>query len=67
MWKRFNQNRASESAIGNPTLMETTLDEKSYSGLTNLSSGEFSLSSRPAFGRKQTEDVVKELPALPLY
>ncbi|MCJ1282636.1 hypothetical protein MMC26_001961 [Xylographa opegraphella] len=46
--------------------METTLDEKSYSGLTNLSSGEFSLSSRPAFGRKQTEDVVKELPALPL-
>ncbi|MCJ1398492.1 hypothetical protein MMC11_001692 [Xylographa trunciseda] len=65
MWKRFNPNRASESAIGNPTLVETTLDETSYKGLTNLSSGEFSLSSRPAFGRKQTEDVVKELPALP--
>ncbi|MCJ1473753.1 hypothetical protein MMC13_002404 [Lambiella insularis] len=64
MWKRFN--RSSESTIGNPTLVETTLDEKSYKGLTNLSNGEFSLSSRPAFGRKQTEDVVKELPALPL-
>ena len=64
MWKRFN--RSSESAIGNPTLVETTLDEKSIKGLTSLNNGEFSLSSRPAFGRKSTVDVVKELPALPL-
>lgn len=65
MFKRFN--RPSERAIGNPTLLETTLDEKSIEGLTNLSSGDLSISSRPAFGRKQTEDVVKDLPDLPLY
>ncbi|KAL8736966.1 MAG: hypothetical protein Q9181_002162 [Wetmoreana brouardii] len=33
---------------------------------TNLSNGSFSLSSRPAFGRKATGDVLKGLPALPL-
>ena len=65
MWKRFKS--PSEKAIGNPTLMETTLDENTIEGLTNLNNGDFSISSRPAFGRKQTEDVVKELPALPLY
>ncbi|KAL8719098.1 MAG: hypothetical protein Q9225_003857 [Loekoesia sp. 1 TL-2023] len=33
---------------------------------TNLNNGSFSLSSRPAFGRKGTGDVLKGLPALPL-
>ena len=33
---------------------------------TNLSDGSFSLSSRPAFGRKGTQDVLKGLPNLPL-
>ncbi|KAL9602321.1 MAG: hypothetical protein Q9219_001887 [cf. Caloplaca sp. 3 TL-2023] len=32
---------------------------------TNLNNGAFSLSSRPAFGRKGTADVLKGLPALP--
>ncbi|KAI4196696.1 MAG: hypothetical protein LQ350_006387 [Teloschistes chrysophthalmus] len=32
---------------------------------TNLNNGSFSLSSRPAFGRKATRDVVKDLPAVP--
>lgn len=65
MWKRFN--RPAEKAIGSPTLMETTLDEKSAHDLRSLTNGDFSISSRPAFGRKQTEDVVKALPDLPLY
>lgn len=33
--------------------------------VTNLNNGSFSLSSRPAFGRKNTGDVLKGLPALP--
>ncbi|KAL8651095.1 MAG: hypothetical protein Q9210_003447 [Variospora velana] len=32
---------------------------------TNLNNGSFSLSARPAFGRKHTADVLKGLPALP--
>ncbi|KAL8947721.1 MAG: hypothetical protein Q9222_006030 [Ikaeria aurantiellina] len=32
---------------------------------TNLNNGSFSISSRPAFGRKGTGDVLKGLPALP--
>ncbi|KAL8690455.1 MAG: hypothetical protein Q9218_004109, partial [Villophora microphyllina] len=32
---------------------------------TNLNDGSFSLSSRPAFGRKGTKDVLKGLPAVP--
>ncbi|KAI4254149.1 MAG: hypothetical protein LQ352_003256 [Teloschistes flavicans] len=32
---------------------------------TNLNNGSFSLSSRPAFGRKATRDVLKGLPAVP--
>ena len=64
MFKRFN--RPADKAIGNPTLVETTLDEKSFDGLRAIHNGELSLSARPAFGRKQSEDVLKELPALPL-
>ena len=34
--------------------------------LTDLSDGKFSISSRPAFGRRRTGDVLKGLPDLPL-
>lgn len=68
MWKRLNnKDRQPEFAIGNPTLIETTADEDTLQGTTNINNGSFSISSRPAFGRKGTEDVLKGLPALPLY
>lgn len=68
MWKRLNnKDRQPEIAIGSPTLIETTADEKIFEGTTNINNGSFSISSRPAFGRKRTEDVLKGLPALPLY
>ena len=68
MWKRLNnKDRQTEIAIGSPTLIETTADENSLQGTTNINNGSFSISSRPAFGRKGTEDVLKGLPALPLY
>lgn len=68
MWKRLNnKDRQPEIAIGSPTLIETTADEKILQGTTNINNGSFSISSRPAFGRKRTEDVLKGLPALPLY
>ncbi|CAD6592563.1 MAG: hypothetical protein ASARMPREDX12_006189 [Alectoria sarmentosa] len=67
MWKRLNnKDRQPEIAIGSPTLFETTADENSLRGTTNINNGSFSISSRPAFGRKRTEDVLKGLPALPL-
>jgi hypothetical protein len=64
MFKRFN--RPQDRSISNPTLMETTLDEKSIEGLTDLNNGELSLSAKPAFGRRRKEDVVKDLPDIPL-
>lgn len=68
MWKRLNnKDRQPEIAIGSPTIFETTADENSLQGTTNINNGSFSISSRPAFGRKRTEDVLKGLPALPLY
>ena len=68
MWKRLNnKDRPTEITIGSPTLIETTADENTLQGTTNINNGSFSISSRPAFGRKGTEDVLKGLPALPLY
>lgn len=68
MWKRLNnKDRQPEIAICSPTLIETTVDENTLQGTTNITNGSFSISSRPAFGRKRTEDVLKGLPALPLY
>ncbi|MCJ1468686.1 hypothetical protein MMC07_007315 [Pseudocyphellaria aurata] len=64
MWKRAN--RTGDRAIGHPTLIETTVDERTLEGLTLLNTGDFSISSRPAFGRKKTQDVLKGLPELPL-
>ena len=70
MWKNMkNKDRQCDSAIGSP-LTETTTDEKDGNTLqstTNINNGSFSISSRPAFGRKRTVDVLKGLPNLPLY
>lgn len=63
MWKRRRQ---PDRTIGAPILFETSLDEQSLKGLTDLNHREFSISSRPAFGRKQTDDVLKGLPFIPL-
>ena len=41
--------------------------ENSFDHRTNLDNSDLSLSSRPAFGRRGTEDVLKGLPELPLY
>ena len=65
MWKRIN--RQPERNIGNPVLIETTVDNQTLQNTTNLNNGDFSISSRPAFGRKKTDDVLKGLPELPLY
>ena len=68
MWKNLkNKDRRPESAIGGPALIETPVDDNTLQGTTNINDGCFSISSRPAFGRKRTEDVLKELPSLPLY
>ena len=64
MWKRLN--RTPDRGIGNPILIETTVDEKTLDGSIILNSGDLSISSRPAFGRKGTQDVLKGLPELPL-
>lgn len=63
MWKRRRQQ---DKTIGAPVLFETSLDEQSLRGLTNLNNCNFSISSRPAFGKKYTDDVLKGLPELPL-
>lgn len=60
-----NKDRQPEITIGKPTLVETTADVNTLQGITNINNGSFSISSRPAFGRKRTEDVLKGLPALP--
>jgi hypothetical protein len=64
MWKRLNRQ---PDRIGSPALIETNVDGSVLDNATDLSNGDFSISSRPAFGRKGTEDVLKGLPELPLY
>ena len=64
MWKRLN--RTSDRAIGHPILIETTVDERTLEGSTIINTVDLSISSRPAFGRRKTQDVLKGLPELPL-
>ena len=64
MWKRLNRQ---PDRIGSPALIETDVDNAVLDNATDLSKGDFSISSRPAFGRKSTDDVLKGLPKLPLY
>ncbi|KAI9815341.1 MAG: hypothetical protein M1827_002821 [Pycnora praestabilis] len=72
MWKRLpHYNRQREPAIGNPIFIDSTLDERTLDEIPNigdLNNGQFtrySLSATPAFGRRNSEDVVKGLPPLP--
>lgn len=68
MWKRLNsKDRQPDRAVGSPTLVETTADQNIFRNSTNINNGSFSISTRPAFGRKGTADVLKGLPAVPLY
>ncbi len=66
MWKRLNTKDRQFDRVGSPTLVETTADPNIFRNPTNINNGSFSISSRPAFGRKGTGDVLKGLPALPL-
>lgn len=64
MWKRVPRfNRAKENNIGNPSLIETTYDEKTLQRLPDVSDA---LNSRPALERKGTDDTVTSLPPLDL-
>ena len=68
MWKRLNtREREFDRTVGSPTLVETTVDQDMFRDPTNINNCSYSISSRPAFGRKGTGDVLKGLPALPLY
>lgn len=68
MWKRLNaKDRQFDRAVGSPTLIETTADQNILRNSTNINNGSFSISSKPAFGRRGTADVLKGLPAVPLY
>ncbi len=42
------------------------IEEKGPQRTTNLNSGHFSISKRPAFGTRESADVLKGLPDLPL-
>ncbi|KAJ9649524.1 hypothetical protein H2199_000300 [Coniosporium tulheliwenetii] len=69
MWKRLpRHNRGKENQIGNPVLIETTYDATLLGRTRDISNMQIehpSLSARPAFGRRNTEDVLQELPQLP--
>jgi hypothetical protein len=63
MWKRVPRfNRGKENAIGNPSLIETTYDEKTLQNLPDVSD----ITVRPAPDRKATDDTVTSLPPLDL-
>ena len=63
MWKRSNRQ---PKDVGDPSLTEPFADETSQQRTTNLNSGDFSISTRPAFGTRRSGDVLKGLPELPL-
>lgn len=66
MWRRINTNDR-RPVFSSPTLIDTNVDESILQNATNINNGAYSISSRPAFGRKRTSDVLKGLPAIPLY
>lgn len=68
MWKRPKDPQPERPLVfGSPTLIEADFDEQILQNAANINNGAYSISSRPAFGRKRTSDVLKGLPALPLY
>ncbi|KAI4189772.1 MAG: hypothetical protein LQ348_003746 [Seirophora lacunosa] len=56
---------SSPSSQASPSMYVQARTPTAPTAPTNLSNGSFSLSARPAFGRKRTADVLKGLPALP--
>lgn len=58
MWKRIQITRSREPHIGNPTLIETTFDEKTLQAMKGIPS------SKRSDGAVSNKDA-KDLPALP--
>lgn len=68
MWRRLNsRDRQVDGRLESQTLVNTSADQDSFQASTDIDNNDFSMSSRPAFGRKGTADVLKGLPAVPLY
>ena len=63
MWKRFNK---SNDRPGSPSRTETAIEAHGAEGSMNLNDGSLSLSARPAWSRKESGDVIKDLPEIPL-
>ncbi|KAL8654390.1 MAG: hypothetical protein Q9226_003456 [Calogaya cf. arnoldii] len=63
--KRFDQQDTGPTASNHPSATDQYVQRSLHNPTTNLNDGSFSLSSRPAFGRKATRDVLKGLPNLP--
>ncbi|KAL8850335.1 MAG: hypothetical protein Q9221_004750 [Calogaya cf. arnoldii] len=64
--KRLDQQDTGPTASNHPSATHQYVQRNLHNPTTNLNDGSFSLSSRPAFGRKATRDVLKGLPNLPL-
>ncbi|KAL8880885.1 MAG: hypothetical protein Q9198_001796 [Flavoplaca austrocitrina] len=63
--KRPNQSDLGPASSTQPFANDPYVQHSLPIPTTNLNDGSFSLSSRPAFGRKGTQDVLKGLPNLP--
>jgi len=65
MWKRLPRvGRGKEHNISNPTLIDTTYDEKTLQQIPNVSDIQ---NSQPSLQRKGTDDSLSTLPPLELY
>ncbi|KAI4280217.1 MAG: hypothetical protein L6R38_004625 [Xanthoria sp. 2 TBL-2021] len=63
--RRLDQPDTGPTAANHPSATDPYVQRHRLAPVTNLNDGSFSLSSRPAFGRKGTRDVLKGLPNLP--
>lgn len=70
MWKRLPlHNRGKENQIGSPILIDTTYDEKALDSIPSvfdIQRVNSNHNTRSAFGQRNTDDVLTELPQLPL-
>jgi len=65
MWKRIPLvGRSKENTISNPTLIDTTYDEKTLQQIPNVSEVQH---SHPLLQRKGTDEALSTLPPLELY
>lgn len=62
MWKRSNRQ---STPIETSALAEYSEEGSTPERNINLNSGDFSISARPAFGRRESQDILKGLPDLP--